>query len=148
MQKQGAKTMSSNKEIKTGRPVALKTVSDVEKATAIEAALMELTRSAFVVYIESIDYLGRFGRRGPFRNFTEIRFALFSGNNDGAQETLVAAIRQVDDQSLADAIATQIGKRAGEQYEGFIAVKRVSSRRKTGYSIADLHIQLSCPLDE
>ena len=135
--------MPSDRDSDTGRPEALHTVSDADKAAAISAVCKALTGQPVDARIEMIDYDGRLGPRGPFRYYSTMRFALFATDTDAAPEDIVDALQQIDDGTFANAIATALGKLANENYLGYIAMKRIGSRGGRGRQIAEIRIQLA-----
>ncbi len=72
--------------------------------------------------------------RGPFWRPARIGFnlAIDSDNDDRAH--LVARLQATDDQSLANAIADNIGKLAGETYRAAISSKSFSKLRSSGHT--------------
>ena len=135
--------MPSDRDSDTGRPEALHTVSDADKAAAISAVCKALTGQPFNARIEMIDYVGRLGPRGPFRHQSTMRFTLFAAESESAPEDLIDALQQVDDETFAKAIATALGKLAGENYQGYIAMRRVVPRANRDGRIAEISIQLA-----
>ena len=135
--------MDVNNEFEAGRPQALHTISDADKAAAITAVCKDLSGQAPETRIELIDYNGRLGSRGPFRHYAEIRFGLFSTEGDDVVNNMVDALQKVDDATLADAIAERVGKLAGEDYVGYIAMKRIGRGGRPDARIADVRIQLA-----
>lgn len=135
--------MPSDRDSDTSRPEALHTVSDADKAAAISAVCKALTGQPFNARIEMIDYDGRLGPRGPFRHQSAMRFALFAADSDSAPEDLIDALQQIDDETFAKAIATALGKLAGENYQGYIAMRRVGPRASRDGRIAEVRIQLA-----
>lgn len=133
--------MPSDRDSDTGRPEALHTVSDADKAAAISAVCKALTGQPFDARIEMIDYDGRLSPRGPFRHYSTMRFAVFA--TDSAPEDLVDALQQINDETFAKAIATALGKLAGEDYQGYIAMRRVGPRASRDGRIAEVRIQLA-----
>ena len=137
--------MKTIDKIQTDRPQALQTVTDADKAAAITAACKAVTGEAPVARIEMIDYTGRFGYRGPFKAFAELRFKLLPREEGPAAEQMAEAMRRVDDARLADAVAQRLAKLAGEDYVGYIAMKRTGDGRKARGLIADVQLQLAVP---
>jgi hypothetical protein len=135
--------MPSDRDSDTGRPEALHTLSDADKAAAISAVCKALTGQPVDARIEMIDYDGRLGPRGPFRYYSTMRFALFAKDSQSAPESLVDALQQIDDETFAKAIATALGKLAGEDYQGYIAMRRIGHRAGRNGQIAEIRIQLA-----
>lgn len=135
--------MKNTVQIDTGRPEALQTIADVDKAAAITAACKAVAGIAPKASIEMIDYNGRFASRGPFRRYVEIRFGLFAQEGGTTPEAIIEAMQQVDDATLADAIAHQLGKLAGEDYQGYVATKRIGVGKKVEGRVADIRMQLA-----
>ena len=134
--------MPGRKEQLTETPQALQTVSDVDKAVAISAALLACSGAQFETRILQVDYTGRLGRRGPFRHFAEIRFTLHSEGDVDARDDQVKALQAVNDEVIATAIAASIGKLTGEKYLGFVALRNTHSSRPDR-EIANIMIQLA-----
>jgi hypothetical protein len=135
--------MNTTVQIEAGRPVALQTVADVDKAAAITAAYKAVAGIALKASIEMIDYNGRLGGRGPFRQYAELRFNLLADDASKAADALVEAMQRVDDATLADAIAKQLGQLTGEGYQGYIATKYIGTGNKQDGRVANIRLQLA-----
>ena len=135
--------MKTTTQIESNRPKALQTVADVDKAAAITAACKAVAGQAPEARIEMIDYNERFAPKGPFRRYAEIRFSLFAQEGGETPEAIVEALQRVDDATLVGAIASQLGKLAGEDYEGYIATKHIGVGKKLGGAVANIRMQLA-----
>lgn len=135
--------MKTTSQIESSRPEALQTVADVDKAAAITAACKAIAGQAPEARIEMIDYNGGFAPRGPFRRYAEIRFSLFAQEGGAMPEAIVDALQQVDDGTLVGTIASQLGKLAGEDYQGYIAAKHIGVGKKLGGAVANIRMQLA-----
>ena len=135
--------MKTTAEIETGRPEALQTIADVDKAAAITAACKAVAGIALKASIEMVDYNGRLGVRGPFRQYAELRFNLFADDGDEVVDTIVEGMQRVDDATLANAIAKQLGQLTGEDYQGYIATKYVGAGKKQDGRVANIRLQLA-----
>ena len=134
--------MPNQDEQQTGIPQALQTVADADKAVAISAAVLECCGQQFETKILRVDYTGRFGRRGPFRRFAEIRFTLNSAAGAESQEDEIQALQAVSDDAIAEATAARIAKMTGETYLGFVAMRKVRTVG-SGTEVATIDIQLA-----
>ena len=81
--------MKTTAQIETDRPEALQTIADMDKGAAITAACKAVAGIAPKASIEMVDYNGRLGVRGPFRQYAELRFNLLADDGDEAADTLV-----------------------------------------------------------
>lgn len=126
--------MTAKQPKQSDAPTALQTVSDENKSRAISAAILSVAGAKVKTTIERIDYSGLMFDRGPFWRPTRIGFnlAIDSDNDDRAH--LVARLQATDDQSLANAIADNIGKLAGETYRAAISSKSFSKLRSSRHT--------------
>ena len=122
--------MTGSDRLDTEIPVALQTVSDVDKAVAISSAIQGCAGALFETRILQVDYTGRLGHRGPFRRYAQIRFALYLGQDHENSDDKIQSLQAIDDSSMAAEIATDIGKLTGEKYQAFITSKNFRSFRK------------------
>jgi DNA-binding transcriptional MerR regulator len=135
--------MSSPGEIEFEVPELLQTVSGAKIASAISAAYLATTKLKLEARVLQVDYTGRIGLSGPFRRFAEIGFSLYSADAADTGDELFEALNNTSDETIANAIASGIGKLAGEVYQGFIARKRLGSGRKPNSEVANVRIQLA-----
>ena len=124
--------MTGSDRLDTEIPVALQTVSDVDKAVAISNAIHRCTGELFETRILQVDYTGRLGQRGPFRRYAQIRFALWLEQDDEKPDNKVQSLQAIDDLSIAAEIAASIGKLTGEKYQAAITSKNFRPFRKDG----------------
>ena len=122
--------MTESNRLETEAPLALQTVSDVDKAKAISSAIKGCAGELFESRILQVDYTGRLGHRGPFRRFAQIRFALHLAQDCENPDDKIQSLQTIDDSSLAAEIASRIGKLTGENYQAFIATKNFRLFRK------------------
>lgn len=135
--------MKTTVQIETGRPEALQTIADVDKAAAITVACKAVAGIAPKASIEMVDYNGRLGVRGPFRQYAELRFNLLADDAGMTTDAIVEGMQRVDDATLAAAIANQLGQLAGEDYQGYIATKYIGAGKKQDGRVANIRLQLA-----
>ena len=122
--------MTGSDRLDTEIPVALQTVSDVDKAVAISNAIHGCTGELFETRILQVDYTGRLGQRGPFRRYAQIRFALCLEQDDDKSGDKIQSLQAIDDASIAAEIAASIGKLTGEKYQASVTSKSFRPLRK------------------
>ena len=134
--------MTGSNQLETEVPLALQTVSDIDKAVAISNAIQSCAGTLFETRILQVDYTGRLGYRGPFRRFAQIRFALYLGEDDENPEDTIQSLQAVDDSSIAAEIAAGVGKLTGEKYQAVITLKNFRPVRKDR-ELASITMQLA-----
>jgi len=122
--------MTGSNQLETEIPLALQTVSDIDKAVAISNAIQSYAGELFETRILQVDYTGRLGHRGPFRRFAQIRFALYLEQDHEKPDDKIQSLQAIDDSSIAAEIAASIGKLTGEEYQASITSKNFRPFKK------------------